>query len=66
MIEKVLKVNNIIYYIYVEGGLYKMTTKENFEARVQNEKVITKFEGFASCDAVIEYLKTYFNDIIIL
>ena len=69
MIEKTIKKGNTIYYIYKENGVYKLTTKQNFDAYVMDANKITKFDGFTSANQIIDYMKkynTYFGEFAIL
>lgn len=59
MIEKTLKKDNTIYYIYKENGQYRMTTKQNFNAYIMDLNKVTKFDGFTSANQIIDYMQKY-------
>ena len=66
MIEKTIKINDTIYYIYNDCGKYKMTTKTNFNRYIQNALEISTFNGFTSANQVAEYLTKYSKNVEIL
>ena len=47
--------------IYKAGGTYYVTTEENYNARVQNARLVHKMQDFKSANEVIEYFCTYFG-----
>lgn len=57
MIETILKINDKQFIIYIENGEYKMTSRENFFAKIQNAFEITTFQGFTNIDDLIDYIK---------
>lgn len=59
MIEKTLKKDNTIYYIYKDAGVYKLTTKQNFDAYIMDLNKVTKFDGFTSANQIIDYMQKY-------
>lgn len=62
MIQKTLLINKTQrYYIYLENGLYKMTNKDNFEARIQNANEIMTFHGFTNVDDIINHLMQWYE-----
>ena len=64
MIETVLKINDKQFIIYIEDGEYKMTSRENFFARIQNAFEIRTFQGFTDIDDVIDYIKRYTPNVV--
>lgn len=62
MIKKTLLINKTqIHYIYLENGLYKMTNKDNFNARIQNAREIMTLHGFTNVNDIIEYLNQWYE-----
>ena len=61
MIQKTLKINDKPYYLYLENGEYKMTTKENFNARIQDARQIITLQGFTNANDCIKYLQKYYT-----
>lgn len=59
MIEKTLKKDNTIYYIYKDAGVFALTTKQNFDAYIMDAHKITKFDGFTNAKQVVDYLQKY-------
>lgn len=41
--------------IYKENGVYKVTTKENYNRNIQNAREISVMENFESVEEIIEY-----------
>lgn len=66
MIEKTIKIDDTIYYIYNDCGEYKMTTKTNFNKYIQNAREISTFNGFTSANQVAEYLTKYCKNVEVL
>lgn len=66
MIEKTLKIDGEIYYIYLEHGEYKITNKNNFNARIQNANTITTLFGFTNPNQVVNYLKQFYKNVEVL
>lgn len=47
--------------IYKVNGAYYTTTEENYNAIIQNARLIHKMDGFTSTQEIIEYYCKYFN-----
>lgn len=47
--------------IYKAGGSYYVTSEENYNARIQNARLIHKMQDFNSANEVIEYFCKYFG-----
>ena len=47
--------------IYKENGIFKTTTEENYNARIQNARIICNWENFESAEEIIDYLIKYCN-----
>ena len=45
--------------IYKTLGIFKTTTEENYNAKIQNAKEICTWENFESAEEIIEYCVTY-------
>ena len=50
------------FVIYKSGGIYHITTKDNYEAKIQNARAIHKMQDFNSAEEIIEYYCTYFGN----
>lgn len=61
MIQKTFLVNDQHYYLYLENGEFKMTTKQNFNARIQDARKITTLQGFSNSKECMQYLHKYFD-----
>ena len=51
--------DNNTYVIFKQNGKWKGTLEENYNARIQNARVFTTFEGMRNKKDVIEYLNKY-------
>lgn len=47
--------------IYKIMGVYHCTTKENYNARIQNARLIQRLEDFENASEIIEYYCQYFG-----
>ena len=47
--------------IYKELGIYKTTTEENYNARIQNARRIHTWNDFNSAEEIIDYYIKYFK-----
>ena len=47
--------------IYKAGGIYCVTSEENYNAQIQNARAIHKMLDFDSAEEIIEYYCTYFG-----
>ena len=50
-----------MYVIYDNFGL-KMTTEENYKARIRDERKVTDLRCFESPEQAIDYFVTYYKD----
>lgn len=50
------------YVIYKENGVYKTTTEENYNRRIQNAREISVWNDFESAQEIIDYVVKYYND----
>lgn len=49
------------YVIYKNLFGYCVTTEKNYNARIQNERLVYKFYDFESVEEIIGYMCTYFD-----
>ena len=49
-----------MYVIWKEEG-YKMTTEENYNAYIRNERKVSDWSAFNSADEIIEYCVKWFG-----
>ena len=47
--------------IYKANGIYCVTTKENYNAGIQNARAIHKMQDFNSAEEIIEYYCKHFG-----
>ena len=47
--------------VYKAGGIYYVTSEENYNARIQNARAIHKMQDFNSAHEVIEYFCKHFG-----
>lgn len=47
--------------IYRVNGIFKTTTEENFNARIQNARQIQTWTDFESAEEIIDYCIKYFK-----
>ena len=47
------------YVCFEECGQTKITSKENYEARIRNERQVVKFDG--TIEEATEYVEKYFT-----
>lgn len=47
--------------IYKVAGIYHTTTEANYNARIQNARLIHKMQDFSSAQEIIDYYCVYFN-----
>ncbi|NLL64082.1 MAG: hypothetical protein GX241_07650 [Ruminococcaceae bacterium] len=51
--------DNNTYVIFKQNGKWKGTPEENYNARIQNARAITTFEGMRNKEDVIAYMNKY-------
>ena len=47
--------------IYKENGVYKTTTEENYNSRIQNARRIHVMNDFETAEEIIDYYVKYFG-----
>ena len=51
-----------MYVIYKDLFGLKVTTEENYNARIRDERKVTDLSSFNSPEQAIDYFVTYYND----
>lgn len=47
--------------IFKQGGVYYTTTEENYNAKIQNARVIHKMDNFNNAEEIKDYYCEYFG-----
>ena len=47
--------------IYKENGVFKTTSEENYNSKIQNARIIHIMADFESAEEIIDYYGTYFG-----